>query len=145
MGARKGGGCKRRPSPSPPGKSKKNQKGSKKMLKKFKPAKGPHHMLCEEVSPQKAPMLCVKFSPRKAPLLSVNFVPKKAPMLSAVMLPTGPRPANAILWLASHNFIQVQGVRLTLAHLPQATGIFCGRLEAALLVAHWATGYYSTY
>ena len=39
----------------------------------------------------------------------------------------------------------MQGVRLTLAHWPKATGIFCGRLEAALLVAHGATGYYSTY
>ena len=38
-----------------------------------------------------------------------------------------------------------QGVRLTVAHSPQATGMFCGRLEAALLVAHGATGYYSTY
>ena len=39
----------------------------------------------------------------------------------------------------------MQGVRLTLAHWPKATGIFCGRLEVALLVAHGATGYYSTY
>ena len=38
-----------------------------------------------------------------------------------------------------------QGMRLTVAHSPQTTGNFCGRLEAALLVAHGATGYYSTY
>ena len=41
--------------------------------------------------------------------------------------------------------IDTPGVRLTLAHSPPATGIFCGRLEAALLVDHGATGYYSTY
>ena len=43
--------------------------------------------------------------------------------------------------------VRLQGVRLTLAHSPEATGIFCGRLEAALnlLVAHGATGFYSTY
>ena len=38
-----------------------------------------------------------------------------------------------------------QGVRLTLPHSPQVTWIFCGTLEVALLVAHGATGYYSTY
>ena len=66
--------------PLPPGKLKKKKKSlkEKNVQTKFTPAKGPHRMLCEEISSQKAPMLCVKYS-KRPPCYALNFCLKRPP------------------------------------------------------------------